>query len=69
MRIRYNRGDEILDISIRDQSGAKIEIRRCNLSDEEEYGRIVFHIYKKYGKLPKLKGKSLLDMDSEMLNI
>jgi hypothetical protein len=66
MRIQYNRGDEILEVTIRDQTGAKIETRRCNLSDVKECGKILKWLKDKYGFTPLIE-KSLFDMDTEFL--
>lgn len=63
-RVAYNRGDEILEVVIRDQTGSKIEVRRCNIADEKECGRMFKWLKDKYGLKMKLDG-NLIDIDSE----
>ena len=64
--VHYNRGDEILEVSIRDSSGAKIEVRRCNLSDSVESGKILKWLREKYGFTPT-NYNSFMDIDSEFM--
>lgn len=65
-QVHYNQGDEILEITIRDQTGARIEVRRCNLNDEKECGKIVKWLKDKYGFKFKFD-KSWLEVDNEFL--
>lgn len=67
-RVRYNHGDEILEIIVKDQSGAKIEVFRCNGQDAEEYANIIMRIYKKFDIKPKLPN-NFLDINSEFFKI
>jgi hypothetical protein len=63
-KVSYNRGDEILEVTIRDTSGARIEVRRSNISDERENGRILSWLINKWGLKFKYD-KSLLDIDND----
>lgn len=63
-RVHYNKGDEIIEVTIRDQTGARIEIRRCNLADEEECGNIIRWLKDKYGFRAKIN-KDWLALDTE----
>lgn len=65
-RVSYNQGDEILEVTIRDQTGSKIEVRRCNIGDEKECGRIVRWLREKYGFKAKVD-KHGLEVESEFL--
>ena len=56
-KVYYSRdtgGDEILEVIIRDSTGAKIEVRRCNLSDSKECGKIYKWLIDKYGFAPTI---------------
>jgi hypothetical protein len=46
LRIDYNRGDEIIEIIIRDSSGAKIDTFKSSMKD---FPRILRIIERKYG--------------------
>jgi len=63
-RVSYNQGDEILEIVIRDQTGSKIEVRRCNIADEKECGRMFKWLKDKYGFKMKIED-GILDVDTE----
>jgi hypothetical protein len=63
-RSLYNHGDEILEVTIRDTSGARIEIRRSNISDKKENGNILSWLIKKWNVKFQLD-KSFLDIDSD----
>lgn len=63
-QVHYNKGDEIIEVTIRDQTGARIEVRRCNLSDERECGKLLKWLKDKYGFKIKLD-KLWLDSDTE----
>lgn len=65
-RVAYNQGDEILEVIIRDQSGSKIEVRRCNINDERECGKMIRWLRDKYGFKMKLD-KTWLDVEAEFL--
>lgn len=64
----FNRGEDILEIVIRDQSGNKIEVRRCNITDEDETFKIFKWLSQKYG-VKFNKGSNWLSTESEFLNI
>lgn len=46
IKIDYNRGGEIIEVIIRDSSGAKIDTFKCQMKD---FPRILNIIEKKYG--------------------
>jgi len=64
--VSYNRGDDILEVTIRDSSGGKIEVRRCNLSDGKQCGMILKWLKDKYQFTP-LIDKSFFDLQNEFL--
>lgn len=64
--VTYNRGDEIIEVTIRDSSGARIEVRRCNLSDNKECGKIWKWLHDKYNFKPTIE-KAFLSEQSEFL--
>lgn len=59
---RYNEGGEIIEIVIRESSGAKIESYKFHISDEQRTKQIMNIIRKKYG-LKDLKKKQDKDID------
>ena len=62
VKIRYNVGEDIIQISVLDPSGAKLETYRCNKSDSKEYGRILKILYEKYDAKPELD-KGFLEVE------
>lgn len=66
--IKYNRGDEIVEVTIRDTSGARIEVRRSNLSDDKENGRWLKWLMQKWGVRFKVDGE-FLNLDSDFFKI
>jgi hypothetical protein len=67
-KVHYNQGDEILEVVVKDQTGAKIEVRRCNLADEKECGKIMIWLKDKYGFKVNID-HSFLSLESELLKI
>lgn len=65
-RVSYNQGDEILEVVVRDQTGSKIETRRCNIGDAKECGKIMRWLKEKYGFKMKVE-KGWLDVEAEFL--
>lgn len=63
-RVNYNIGDEIIEIVIRDSTGAKLEARRTNASNSKENGRWLTWLIKKWGVKFEVD-RAYLDMDSE----
>ena len=59
---RYNEGGEIIEITIRESNGAKIETYKFNISDTQRSKQIMNIIRKKYG-LQDLKKKEDRDID------
>lgn len=64
--VRYNQGDEIIEITIRDSSGARQDVRRANKLDDEENGKWLMWLIRKWGVRFKIP-KGFLDLDSEFL--
>ena len=56
---RYNEGGEIIEIIIRESSGAKIESYKFNISDSDRFSKIIYAVKKKYG----LKDRKDKDID------
>ena len=44
----FNKGEDIIEIIIRDQTGHKLEERRCNMSDKKELVNILKWVKSKY---------------------
>lgn len=66
--VRYNRGDEIVEITIRDQTGARIEVRRNNLNDEKENSKWLKWLITKWGVKFKVDN-DFMDLNSEFFDI
>lgn len=64
--VQYNQGDEVIEVTVRDHTGARIEVRRCNLSDEKECGKLVKWLKEKYGFKFKID-REWLELDNEFL--
>lgn len=62
--VKYNQGDEIIEVTIRDSSGARQDIRRANKSDEEENGKWLLWLIRKWGVKFKFP-KEFMDVESE----
>ncbi|UCD20930.1 MAG: hypothetical protein JSW08_00060 [archaeon] len=61
--INYYRTGEIIEIIIRDFSGAKIETLKCTLGEKKKYAKILNYLKEKYGFEPEV---SKSDFDEEM---
>jgi hypothetical protein len=61
---RYNDGDDIIEINVRDPSGARYDGRRSNKSDAKENGRWLMWLIRKHGVKFQIE-KGLFDLDSE----
>ena len=48
-RVVYNRGDGILEIIVRDETGMKIDHFKVNLNDKKRQARIFKQLKEKYG--------------------
>lgn len=68
MKIRYNQGDDILEVVVKDATGAKIEVRRANKQDHNECGKIIKWLIQKHGFKFKID-KMWIDMDNEFFKI
>ena len=66
MGTQYRNGDEILEVCIRDETGAKIEVRRCNRADEIQCGRILVWLRDKWGIRFKID-KGFIEFEDEFL--
>lgn len=64
--VRYNQGDEILEVTVRDATGARIEVRRCNLKDDREINKLIKWLVDKYNVRIKYDNK-ILSIDSEFI--
>jgi hypothetical protein len=51
--IDYQRSGEVIEITIRDSSGAKIERHVCNMRDKKKYASILKYLQDKYGFSPE----------------
>ena len=47
--VNYNQGDEIIEVIIRDGSGAKLQIWRNNIIDSKANGRLLSLLIRKWG--------------------
>lgn len=65
--VKYNRGDEIIEVVIRDNSGSKMQIWRNNINDSTANGNLLMCLVTKWGMKFNIKKGSFLDMDSEFL--
>ena len=60
--------DDIIEITVRDYSGARQESRRCPAKDEASLDRIIKWLKEKYGTGTTTENeKSWLSLDSEFL--
>ena len=59
--MKYGRQGEIIEITMRDQTNAKIESFRCN--SKQSYNRALKTISQKYGYTPSI---NLTDEDNEL---
>lgn len=53
--ISYGRTGEIVEVIIRDYTGAKVESHVCNLSDKKKLASIMQYLEDKYGFVPEIK--------------
>jgi hypothetical protein len=54
MSFNYNRKGNIVEIIVRDYSGAKIEAHKCNIHDKKKYASILRYLKDKYGFEPEI---------------
>lgn len=52
--INYYRTGEVIEIIVRDYSGAKIETHRCTAKQKKEYAKILNYLKDKYGFSPEI---------------
>lgn len=52
--LNYSRAGDVIEIIIRDFSGAKIESHSCNANDKKKYGAILRYLKSKYGFEPEI---------------
>lgn len=67
--VKYNRGDEIIEVIIRDSSGSKMQIWRNNINDFRANGKLLMCLIKKWGMRFDLPDKSWLDIDNEFFRV
>lgn len=54
MGIEYSRDQDMIEIIVRDYSGAKIETRTCRLGERKKYRQILEYLKDKYGFEPEV---------------
>jgi len=59
MSFKYNEGGEIIEIIIRENSGAKIETYKFQVDDKKRASYLMGNIMKKYGLTTQHKDKDL----------
>lgn len=47
-RLRYNGNEDILEVTVKDPTGAKIDSYICNINDKKGIRRIIFLLKNKY---------------------
>lgn len=52
--INYSRNGDIIEITIRSPSGAKIETHTCDAKDKKRYAYILKYLKDKYGFSPEI---------------
>ena len=52
--INYHRTGDVVEIIIRDYSGAKIETLRCAVKQKAQYKKILDYLKEKYGFSPEV---------------
>lgn len=60
----FNGSSDVIEITIRDSLGSKIENRAANMSDKKAISRMLYWLEAKYG----LKIKPRIEKDTEFLN-
>lgn len=62
-KVRYNCGDGIIEVTMRDSTGKKEEDFKANQSDKKTHGEIGLALYQKYGidLSPMKKDSGLFD--------
>lgn len=63
--VRYNSGDEVIEIKVLDDKGGKLDARRANKSDSEANSRWLKWLVEKWGV--KFKEQRTEKVDSEFL--
>ena len=66
MSFGYNRSGEVVEIIIRDFSGAKIETFRFHINDKVNANKVMSLIYRKYGFEPTITTKENIDEDRDI---
>jgi len=66
MSFGYNRSGEVVEIIIRDFSGAKIETFKFHINDKATANKIMNLIYKKYGFEPTINPKEIVNEDRDI---
>lgn len=52
--INYDRTGDVIEITIRDYSGAKLETHTCNAKDKKKYSAILRYLKDKFGFEPEI---------------
>lgn len=66
--LKFNKNDEIIEVTIRDATGRRIEVRRSNKLDKVGNGKLLMWLMKKWDVKFKVSNE-LLDFDSDFLNL
>lgn len=67
--VKYNRGDEIIEVIIKDGTGKKMQIWRNNITDSVANGKLLEVLVKKWGMEFGKSNKTFLNLDNEFLKI
>jgi len=67
--VKFNQGDEIIEVIIKDGSGRKMQIWRNNISDSVSNGKLLEVLVKKWGMEFGKSNKVFLDMGNEFLKL
>lgn len=63
--VNYSRTGDLIEINIRDYSGAKIETHTCNAKDKKKYGAILRYLKDKYGFEPSIDADESINENPE----
>ena len=67
-RVDYQRSGEVIEIIIRDYSGAKLEVHKCNGADKKKYRAILDYLKDKYGFEPEVDIGEIKDIEQEKID-
>jgi hypothetical protein len=61
----FSRTGELIEITLRDYSGAKIESHTCNIKDKKKFSAILQYIKDKYGIEPEISAEDNINFKEE----